>query len=70
MRQFGDGSGFDLETEEPLFVGDYRRRQHFQCDASTQARIQRSVNLAHAAGADRLNNLIRSDARVGCQRQR
>ena len=55
MIELRDDLGFACETDRKVLRGDFDR------DFSTEPRVACPVDLAHAAGADRGNNLIRTE---------
>src|SRR5258708_36722596 len=56
---------FPLESSHTLRVAGKRIRQHFQRDFALQLGIFGAIHLAHAARANRLNDLIGSQASSG-----
>ena len=56
-----------VEAGAQLGVGGELRRQHLDRDRAIEPRIARAVDLAHPAGADRRDDLIRPESRAGCQ---
>ena len=54
--------GLALETRQPLGVAGNRRRQRLQRDVAAQRRVARPIDLAHPAGAEQGQHLVRSDA--------
>ena len=72
----GDAAMIDGSEElslafEPLHALGIRRdrpRQNLDRNVSTQARVTRAIDLAHAAGAKRRDDLVRPDAIPGCER--
>src|SRR5207344_2330854 len=68
IRQGGDALGFALETREPIRVARHARRQHLQGDEAVQAGVARLVDLAHAAGAQRRDDFIRTESIAGRHR--
>ena len=59
MVQRSDGSGLALETLRELFFGDFDR------DDPVQACIASLIHFAHAAGAERREDLIRAEFVTG-----
>ena len=51
-------------------IGDERGRQHLQRDVAVETRITGPVHLAHAAGAEWSENLVRTEALSGCEEER
>ena len=64
----GDGAGFAREAFEPRRIAGHVGRQHLERDVAAEPRIVRAIHLAHAACAERGDDLIRADAgsRVQC----
>ena len=69
MRERSDGLRFALEAGAPLRVVRERRRQDLDGDVAAQPRVFRAIHLAHAAGADRGDDFIRTEACFGQERQ-
>jgi hypothetical protein len=63
MRQRGDGLRLALEAAPAIRVGGVRGAQELDGDDAVQAGVARLVHLAHAARADRRQNLIRPEPR-------
>ena len=61
MVQRSDRTRFLLESVEAIGVGRERRWQHLDRDLAPQSRITSAVHLAHAARADRRENLVRTE---------
>ena len=55
------------QTDEAIGVGGKGRREDFDRDIAAEARIAGAVDLAHAAGADGGQDLIRAE--MGAWRQ-
>ena len=51
-----------LEAREPVGVGGERGGQQLQSHLAAEPRVRRAVDLAHAAGADRPDDLVRPEA--------
>src|SRR5688572_12456794 len=62
MLQRRDGVRLALKTLARLQRLDQLRRQHFDRDVATKPRVARAVDLAHAAGTDGSENLVRAEA--------
>ena len=60
---------FALEARETLGVLRERRGQHLDRDVATELRVPRAVHLAHAAGAERRDDLVRPEAQTRGQAQ-
>ena len=66
MIQRGDMTGFVLE---PIAARTVRRqfgRKHLQRDFTAEARVARPIDLAHAPGAERADDVVLSDACAWC----
>jgi hypothetical protein len=66
----GDGLGFPLEARERAGVGGKTRRQHLERHAALQCQVFRQVHLAHAAGAQLLDDAVMRERLASLQRQR
>ncbi len=64
MRQRSNRTRFTLEPRKPLAIGDTLVRQDLDCYFASKSFVARSVDLAHAARADRRDDFI--PARGGC----
>ena len=53
--------GFTLEPREPLGIAGYRFRKNLDGDISLETLVARAVHLAHAAGADEVDDAIMSE---------
>ena len=62
-----DGLRFPLEPLTTLGAGGEVRRQDFYRDRAIEPRVARLVHLAHAARADRGDDLVRAEP--GCRRK-
>ena len=60
--------GFAIEAGQPFRVARERLRQNLERDVAVETRVARPVNLAHAAGAERLDDLVHTKTRTGSQR--
>ncbi len=65
MRQRRDRPGFPLEAQAGIRVGRDARRQDLDGHRAVEADVTRSVDLAHAAGADQLDDLVGSKRAPG-----
>jgi hypothetical protein len=65
MLQPRDGFRFTLEALMPVRIGRQVRGKDFDRDLTAQARIEGKVHFAHAAGADRCFDFVRSETRAG-----
>ena len=57
-----------LEPRQPLGVGGEHRRQDLESHLAPQPRVARAIHLAHAPGAQRPGDFIRTDVRADGQR--
>ena len=69
MRECGNGPGLTVEPLAELRIHPAARRQDLDRDLPVQARVARTVHLAHSAGADGRQNLVRAEACSGVERQ-
>ena len=53
--------GFALEPREPIGIAGEEVRQDLERDVALQPRIARAVDLAHAAGANRVQHFVGPD---------
>jgi hypothetical protein len=60
--QRGEDLGFALEARDAVLVVGESLRQDLDGHVSLEARIGRPVDLAHAAGADTVDDLVRAEA--------
>ena len=58
--QCGDGACLAAEALAERFFGN------FDCDVAPQPRVARPVHLAHSAGANEREDLVRAEPRAGC----
>ena len=65
MVERGEELGLALEPAETIGVAREFAGQHFQRDVALQLRVARTVDLAHAAGAEQLDDFVRCDPRTG-----
>ena len=63
--QRGQGLGLALKPRDPLRVGGERLGQDLDRDGAIQLRVPRAVDLTHAAGAERRQDLVRAEACAG-----
>ncbi len=70
MDQTGDiALGYSAsESREAVGIVQERRRQRFQRDVATEFRVAGAVDLAHAAGAERRDDLVQPEASARLQR--
>ena len=61
MRQRGDRLGLALEARERGRIGGQVRRQDLDRDLAIERRVARAVDLAHAARAERGDDLVLSE---------
>ena len=65
MVQRRGGAGFLLESMEAVGVGGERDGQDLDRHVTTQPRIARAIDLAHAAGADDRDDFIGAEPLAG-----
>ena len=65
MRQAGDHLRFPLKAKTQLRVAAELRRQYLHGDGAIEARVARAVDLAHPAGADGRDDLVRPKPHSG-----
>ena len=68
VRERRDRLGFGLEARQRVGVVDEVLRQHLDRDVALEPRIARAVHLAHPAGAERRQDLVRAEALAGSER--
>ena len=61
MVQRGDRAGLLLEATEAIGVGGERRGQDLDGDVAAEARVPRAIDLAHAAGTNCADDLVRAE---------
>ena len=69
MRERGHRAGLALEARERVRVGGHGRRHDLDGDVAFEPRVARPVDLAHAAGADGGQNLVRTETGTGSKRR-
>ena len=52
---------FSLESREAVRIGREMGRQKLQCGVAVQPGITRAIHLAHAAGSDKVQDLVNPD---------
>ena len=62
MVQRGEHLRLALEPRQPLGVGDERLGQDLDRDVAVEPRVARAIHLAHAAGAEGGEDLVRTQA--------
>jgi hypothetical protein len=67
--QRSEDLSFSLEPGEPIGIVGKGIRQHLQRDVAIQLRVARAVHLAHAASAERRDNLIGANSGAGSESQ-
>ena len=65
MVQCGEHFRLTLESGESLRIVGDRLGEHLDGDDSFQVRVHRSIDLAHAAGTEQGDDLIRTKAGGG-----
>jgi hypothetical protein len=68
VRERGDRFRFALESQERRRAVGETRRQYFDRDVPIELGIARAIDLAHPAGADGAEDLVRTEP--GSDRQR
>ena len=68
--QRGGGARFELEPPEAIRVSGHLRWQQLQRDVTSELRVVREIDLAHAAGTEQRANDIRPDGRARRQGHR
>ena len=68
MIELRDGACLAIETGPELWICSERLRQHFDCDRAIESRVARAIDLAHAAGAEQRDDLVRAEASAWRQR--
>src|SRR5262245_5375626 len=69
VRERSDGLRLPLEASTPIRVGRNRVGQDFDRDVAAEPRIASSIHLAHSAGAQGRNDLVRAKACAGGEDQ-
>ena len=67
VRELGDRAGFTLETLAELRVSRESLRKDLDGDDAIESRVARFVDLAHAAGPQGGEDLVRAEADAGGQ---
>jgi hypothetical protein len=67
VTQGGDGASLALEPREPLRVEGHILGQDLDRDFPPQTRVPRPIDLPHAAGPEKAEDLVRSQVRSGSQ---
>ena len=62
MRQRRDCMRLALEARQAIGIGRKLHRQDFERDLATQFRVARAIDLAHATGTNRRDDLVDADA--------
>lgn len=65
----GESPGLTLESSEPLGFGGDSLGQNLQRDVTAEPRVDRPVDVAHAACADDGDDLVGTQAGAGGERQ-
>ena len=68
MRQRCHGARFLLEPPQAIGIGAGSLRQHLDRDVAPEAGVTGAVDLAHATGAKRGDDLVRSKATSSVER--
>ena len=61
VRQRSEQARLAFETRQPLGVARELQRQRLDRDVTTESRVLRAIHLAHAAGAERGDDLVRPE---------
>jgi hypothetical protein len=64
MIQGGRRTSFALESLDAIGIGGQVLPEHLDRHDAPEPAIARAVDLAHAAGAERLEDFVRSEARA------
>src|SRR4030095_12549540 len=67
MIQGGEDPGFTIEAHQPFRVARERLGQNCRGAGEIETHVARPINLAHAAGADRLDDFVRTKTRTRSQ---
>ena len=65
MGQRSDGFRFALEARAPIRIARHARGQHLDRDLAIETCVLGPIDLAHAAGANRGDHLIRPESGAG-----
>jgi len=60
----GYGAGLALESGKPFGAGVHLGGQHLERDVAPQAQVLCAIDLAHAARAERADDLVGAEARA------
>jgi hypothetical protein len=63
MTEGGSGAGFPQKALAMSFVRGHARAEHLNRHRAVQARVAGMVDLAHAAGSQETDDLIRTEPR-------
>jgi hypothetical protein len=66
--QSGDGASLPLEALQPVRIGGHLLRQDLDRDVTPEARVPRAVHRSHAAGPEKLDDLVWPEASAGRER--
>jgi hypothetical protein len=70
MIERGNRAGLAVEPLAQLRIGRERLRQDLNRDGPIEPRVAGAVHLAHPTGADRCDDLVRSQPRASFERHR
>ena len=70
VRQRRDEPGFALESGQGLRVGEHGLREHLDGDVALEPRVPRAVDFPHPSGAERRDDLVRTETGAGRERHR
>ena len=65
--QRAGGARLLLEPPQPLGIGRERGGKHLDGDLASETRVVGTIDLAHAAGAERSDDFVRAETRSGSQ---
>ena len=68
--QRGNRSRFTLEPSGGQTIDIRSHREHFDCHVAVQSCVSPSIDFPHAAGADRRDDFVRTEASAGDERHR
>ena len=60
----GDDAGFMFESRQAFRVRGHAGRQHLKRNVTTEAAIPRPIHFAHAAGAERRDDVVATESRA------
>ncbi len=63
MAQCGNRARFLLESSLAVRIGCHRVRKRLDSDVAVQSRVARAIDFTRSAGAEPLQDLVRSESR-------